>query len=134
QRSDCALTGCRLGDAAQVENDLVAFLPRVDRVVHVARVGFEPPDLVGGAVPRNDTEAGGQRVVEHDLVATLAGGHRIGDEGQVHQDRVVLGGGHVVRQAGSGQLDVGEVGDRTRRAHDAVAHVRPHWAVVEEQQ
>ena len=72
--SGVVLVGERLVDAAADEHDLVALLPRVDRVVHEHGLGVEPPDVGVGAEAGDDPEAGG--LVGEEAEADPAGGQR----------------------------------------------------------
>ena len=117
-----------------VEDDLVTVLVGVGPVEDEGRVGLEPPDVLGGAVPRHQREPTRQVTPEH--VGVVPRRERLGipEQRQVVQDRPVLREHHVVGQPGprQGHVDVGD--EFTGRAHDPVVHVRRLDAVVEEEQ
>ena len=112
----------------------VGLLPGVDHVVQEAGAEVEPAQLLGLAVARDHAEAGLHVGAEHHLVATERHGLGVVHHRQVVQDRVVLGHGHVVRQARARQRDRHVVLQLPVGADDAVVHVGRVVAVVEEQQ
>ena len=115
--------GDRIGDATAEQDDLVAFLPRADEVVDVARLVLEPAHIGRASMARHDAEARGAIAKEAD--ALFSRGHRrhVPAEGQVHEDRVAHGDADVVRDVRVGKLDRLDL-HGAPRARDAIAIVR----------
>ena len=111
-----------------------AFLPGVGRMVDVAGFGLEPLHVLCVPEARQDAEARGHAGVPVGLPAPGPRGFHVLEHRQVHQDRIVLGDRHVVRQARAGQVDRNVVLERAVGGDHAVGHERLLDAVVEEHQ
>ena len=111
---------------------LVTLFPGVDHVVQVTRREVEPADAVAGAKTRNHAQTRAHLGVKFDLVPPKGHGVMVMEQRQVMQHRVVLGDGHVVRQARAGQLNRHMVFELAVGAHHAIVHVGGRVAVVKE--
>ena len=89
-----------LGHPHAVDHGFVAFVDGVERMEAIARLHVEPLHIGIGAFPRHDTKAGRVIVAPADRHAALHGQLEIEDGGQIHEDRVITGGRHIVHHGG----------------------------------
>ena len=111
-----------------------AFFPRIDHMQHVGWFGQKPPNFMGLPIAWQHAKARGLGGIKAHFVTTRLQGLGVGAQRKVMQDGVVLGDGHVMRQAGARQIDIDLVLELPVRSDHTVLHEGRLEAVVKKQQ